>query len=86
MHRRKAVGSGGLQVQFNDEIETRVYENSQSGEQNAGSARKHQAAAARPPVCPEEGRERNGTGVLCCCANWQLTGTVIDYLCERMSC
>ena len=38
MHRRKAVGSGGLQVQFNDEIEIRVYENSQSGEQNAGSA------------------------------------------------
>ena len=37
MHRRKAVGSGGLQVQFNDEIETRVYENSQS-EQNTGSA------------------------------------------------
>jgi len=64
MHRRKAVGSGGLQVQFNDEIEIRVYENSQSGEQNAGSARKHRAAAAalclqrdRPSVRRKDGRE-----------------------------
>ena len=60
MHRRKAVGSGGLQVQFNDEIEIRVYENSQS-DQNTGSARKHRAALClqrdRPSVRRKDGRE-----------------------------